>query len=116
MVDRGLLDYDAPVADHWPEFAQNGKAGITVRQVLTHQSGLYHIRRIIDGAERMLDWAHMVRAIEQAAPAHAPGTQTGYHGFTYGFLVGELVQRVSGKRRDAGEGAHGRFQIALHQS
>jgi CubicO group peptidase (beta-lactamase class C family) len=98
MVDRGLLDYDAPVADYWPEFAQNGKAGITVRHVLTHQSGLYHIRRIIDRAERMLDWAHMVRAIEQAAPVHAPGTQTGYHGFTYGFLVGELVQRVSGKR------------------
>jgi CubicO group peptidase (beta-lactamase class C family) len=58
MVDRGLLDYDAPVADYWPEFAQNGKAGITVRHVLAHQSGLYHIRRIIDRAERMLDWAH----------------------------------------------------------
>jgi CubicO group peptidase (beta-lactamase class C family) len=98
MADRGLLDYDTPVARYWPEFAQNGKAGITVRHVLTHRSGLYHIRQIIDRADRMLDWDYMVRAIEQAAPVHAPGTQTGYHGFTYGFLVGELVQRVTKKR------------------
>jgi CubicO group peptidase (beta-lactamase class C family) len=97
MADRGLIDYDAPVADYWPEFAQNGKHGITVRHVLTHQSGLYHVRRMIDRADRMLDWAHMVRAIEQAAPLHAPGTHTGYHGFTYGFLVGELIQRVTAK-------------------
>jgi CubicO group peptidase (beta-lactamase class C family) len=97
MVDRGRLDYEAPVADYWPEFAQNGKAGITVRHVLAHQSGLYHIRQMIDRADRMLDWAYMVRAIERATPLHPPGTRTGYHGLTYGFLVGELIQRVTGK-------------------
>jgi CubicO group peptidase (beta-lactamase class C family) len=97
LVDRGLLDYDARVADYWPEFAKNGKSGITVRHVLAHQSGLYHIRRMVDRADRMLDWRYMVRAIERATPVHPPGARTGYHGFTYGFLVGELVQRVTGQ-------------------
>jgi CubicO group peptidase (beta-lactamase class C family) len=97
MVDRGLLDYDARVADYWPEFGQAGKQGITVRHVLAHQSGLYHIRQMIDRADRMLDWEYMVHAIERATPVHAPGTRTGYHGLTYGYLVGELVQRVTGR-------------------
>jgi CubicO group peptidase (beta-lactamase class C family) len=97
MVDRGLLDYDAAVADYWPEFAQAGKRDITLRQVLAHQSGLYHIRQMIDNAERMLDWDYMVKAIERTAPIHKPGTRTGYHGLTYGFLVGELLRRVTGR-------------------
>ncbi|HXJ34105.1 MAG TPA: serine hydrolase domain-containing protein [Candidatus Eisenbacteria bacterium] len=97
LVDRGLIDYDAPVAAYWPEFAQHGKSAITVRHVLAHQSGLYHIRQMVDRAERMLDWQHMIRAIESATPIHPPGMRTGYHGLTYGFLVGELAQRVGGK-------------------
>lgn len=97
LVDRGLLDYDAPIADYWPEFAQAGKQTITVRDVLTHRSGLYHIRQMVDRAARMLDWDHMMRAIERATPAHEPGMRTGYHGLTYGFLVGGLVERVTGK-------------------
>lgn len=98
MVDRGLLDYDDRVADYWPQFAQAGKGGITIRQVLCHQSGLYHIRQMIDRADRMLDWDYMVGAIEATAPAHPPGERTGYHGLTYGYLVGEIVQRVTGER------------------
>jgi CubicO group peptidase (beta-lactamase class C family) len=97
LVDRGLLDYDDRVAKHWPEFAQNGKARITLRQVLAHQSGLYHIRQMIDHADRMLDWDYMVRAIERAAPIHPPGERTGYHGLTFGFLVGEILQRATGR-------------------
>jgi CubicO group peptidase (beta-lactamase class C family) len=97
MADRGLLDYGDRVADYWPEFAQAGKERITIRQVLAHQSGLYHIRQMVDRADRMLDWDYMIRAIERTAPAHEPGTRTGYHGLTYGYLVGELVQRVTGK-------------------
>jgi CubicO group peptidase (beta-lactamase class C family) len=97
-ADRGLIDYDARVADYWPEFGQVGKEEITVRQVLAHQSGLYHIRQMIDHVDRMLDWEHMIHAIERTLPAHVPGTRTGYHGLTYGFLVGEIVQRVSGKK------------------
>ena len=98
LVDRGLLQYDAPVADYWPEFAYGGKHAITLRHVLAHKSGLYHIRQMVDRAERMLDWDHMIHAIERATPVHPPGMRTGYHGLTYGFLVGELVQRVTGKR------------------
>jgi CubicO group peptidase (beta-lactamase class C family) len=97
MRDRGALDYDDPVAKHWPEFGQAGKERITVRHVLAHQSGLYHIRQMIDDARRMLDWEHMIHAIEKAEPVHEPGARTGYHGLTYGFLVGELLRRVSGR-------------------
>jgi CubicO group peptidase (beta-lactamase class C family) len=98
MADRGLINYDAKVAEYWPEFAQRGKDTITVRQVLTHQAGLYHIRQMIDDAARMRDWGYMVNAIERAEPAHIPGDRTGYHGFTYGFLAGEILQRVTGRR------------------
>jgi CubicO group peptidase (beta-lactamase class C family) len=98
LVDRGLVDYEDPVARYWPEFAQAGKESIRVRHVLAHQSGLYHIRQMIDDAHRMLDWEHMIRAIERTRPTHEPGTRTGYHGLTYGFLVGEIIQRVTGKR------------------
>lgn len=97
LVDRGLLDYDDRVATYWPEFAQAGKASITVRQVLAHQSGLYHIRQMIDHADRMLDWEYMIHAIERATPVHPPGARTGYHGLTYGYLVGEILRRVTGK-------------------
>jgi CubicO group peptidase (beta-lactamase class C family) len=97
LADRNLVDYDAPVATYWPEFAQAGKAGVTVRHVLTHRSGLYHVRQMVDRAERLLDWNFMVRTLERAAPIHTPGEQTGYHGFTYGYLVGEIIQRVTGR-------------------
>ncbi len=97
-ADRGLIDYDAKVADYWPEFAQNGKQDITVRHVLSHQSGLYHIRQMIDHVDRLMDWSHMITAIENIAPAHKPGMRTGYHGLTYGFIIGEIIQRVSGKK------------------
>ena len=97
MADRGLLKYEDRVARYWPEFAQAGKDAITVRHVLAHQSGLYHIRQMIDRAERMLDWEYMIHAIERTAPVHQPGERSGYHGLTYGFLVGEILQRVTGK-------------------
>jgi CubicO group peptidase (beta-lactamase class C family) len=96
LVDRGLLDYDDRVSRFWPEFAQANKQDITVRQVLCHQSGLYHIRQMIDRAEELLDWQRVIRAIERATPIHKPGERTGYHGLTFGFLVGEIVQRVTG--------------------
>jgi CubicO group peptidase (beta-lactamase class C family) len=96
-ADQGRLDYDDRVSKHWPEFAQEGKERITIRQVLAHQSGLYHIRQMIDHADRMLDWEHMIRAIEGTRPIHEPGARTGYHGLTYGFLVGEILRRVHGR-------------------
>jgi len=98
MADRGLIDYDARVADYWPEFARCGKQDITLRQVLTHQAGLYHIRQMVDDASRMRDWGYMIDAIERCEPIHEPGERSGYHGLTYGYLTGEILQRVTGKR------------------
>lgn len=97
LKDRGQLDYDDRVATYWPEFGQAGKQAITIRQVMSHQSGLYHIRQMIDHADRMLDWDHMIGAIERATPIHPPGERTGYHGLTYGFIVGEIARRITGR-------------------
>ncbi len=97
LAERGLIEYDAPVREYWPGFAANGKQGITVRDVLCHEAGLYHVRDMIDRAEQMLDWDAMIAAIEQARPRHAPGAAHGYHAFTYGWLAGEIIQRVTGK-------------------
>jgi CubicO group peptidase (beta-lactamase class C family) len=97
LVDRGLIDYDDPVSRYWPEFARAGKAEITLRHVMCHEAGLYQVRSMVDHARRMLDWDYMVEALGDAIPVHAPGRAHGYHGFTYGWLVGELIQRVTGK-------------------
>ncbi|MEZ5238778.1 MAG: serine hydrolase domain-containing protein [Microthrixaceae bacterium] len=96
LADRGLVDYDAPVAEYWPEFAANGKESVTVRHVLTHSAGLHRIRSIVDSGDRLLDWDYMTTALAAAAPAYEPGTRHGYHALTYGWLVGEIVRRVSG--------------------
>jgi len=97
LADRGEVDYDAPVATYWPEFAQHGKARVTVRHLLTHSAGLHRMRTLVDSAQRMLDWDYMVAALERAEPAYEPGTRHGYHGLTFGWLVGELIRRVSGR-------------------
>ncbi len=97
LADRGLVDYDAPVARYWPEFAQAGKQAITVRDVLSHRAGLFNIRDLIDDARRMLDWEHMVGALAAATPVIVPAGATAYHALTYGYLVGEIIRRVSGR-------------------
>jgi CubicO group peptidase (beta-lactamase class C family) len=97
LVDKGLVDYDEPVSRHWPEFAHSGKEKITIRQVMCHEAGLYDINGMIDHARRMLDWEYMVAALEAAHPIHEPGKAHGYHGLTYGYLIGEIIQRVTGK-------------------
>jgi CubicO group peptidase (beta-lactamase class C family) len=100
LADRGLVEYEAPVAAYWPEFAQAGKETVTVAHLLTHSAGLHRLRTIIDRADRMLDWDHMCAALAAARPAYPPGTQNGYHALTYGWLVGEVVRRVSGRPLD----------------
>ena len=94
-TDRGLLDLDAPIAEHWPEFAQNGKRTITARQVLVHRSGLPGFGRSF-GFEEIHDWDLVIGLLERAAPWYEPGTETYYHSMTYGYLLGEVVHRVSG--------------------
>ena len=96
LADRGDLDYDERVAHYWPEFAQNGKGEITVRQVLSHSAGLHRLGTIIDHGSHILDWDHMTDALARAKPAYEPGTSVGYHALTFGWLVGELVRRISG--------------------
>ncbi len=100
QAEAGLVDYDEPVATYWPEFAQNGKEGVTVRHVLSHSAGLHRLRSVIDDASEMLDWDHMVDALARQPPAYPPGTKTGYHALTYGWLAGEIVRRVSGRALD----------------
>jgi CubicO group peptidase (beta-lactamase class C family) len=97
LVDRGLLDYDDPVVKYWPEFGREGKEHVTIRHLLCHQAGLYRIRDMIDDAARMRDWSYMTDALARSAPAIPPGTASAYHGLTYGWLVGEVIQRVSGR-------------------
>jgi len=97
LKDRGLIRYDERVAKYWPEFAQNGKGEITVRQALSHAAGLYSVRTIVEHADVLLDWDATVHALERAPAAHAPGRFHAYHAVTYGHLIGELVRRVSGK-------------------
>jgi len=96
LADRGLVDYDQPVARYWPEFAQAGKERITVRQLLCHEAGLYPLRSRIDHVDRMLDWTYMTDMLAASAPVHEPGTANGYHALTYGYLVGEIIRRVTG--------------------
>jgi len=97
LIDRGLADYEDPVSEIWPEFGRSGKHEITLRQVLCHEAGLYDIRSMVDRAERMLDWEYMIEALADATPSHRPGAAHGYHAFTYGWLVGEIVRRLTGK-------------------
>ncbi|MEV0593184.1 serine hydrolase domain-containing protein [Nonomuraea cavernae] len=96
LAQRGELDLDAPVAAYWPEFAANGKDRIPVRWLLTHQAGLPTIDHPITPAEAIA-WDPMVAALAAQRPAWEPGTEHGYHGLTYGWLVGEVVRRVTGR-------------------
>jgi CubicO group peptidase (beta-lactamase class C family) len=96
LVDRGLLDYDAPVATYWPEFAGAQKGDITLRHLLTHQAALHDVRSLVDSADALLDWGHMVGLLAEAEPAWQAGKRSGYHAITYGWLVGEVIRRVTG--------------------
>ena len=96
LADRGLLDVEAPVAEYWPEFARAGKEAITVRQLLTHEAGLAGIDEELPDLG-VLDWDHMIGAIERQAPLWTPGEGLGYHAVTYGWLVGEVIRRITGK-------------------
>lgn len=95
--DRGVIDYDAPVARYWPEFAQAGKEAITVRDVLVHRAGLFDIRALIADAREMLDWEAMVAKVAAAPAAVVPQGATAYQALTWGWVIGELIRRVSGK-------------------
>ncbi len=97
LIDRGLVDPDAPVATYWPEFAQNGKEGLLVRHVLDHTAGLpVVLDPLFPGA--IFDCDAIVLALEKQAPIWTPGTVAAYHIHTQGNILGEIVRRVTGKR------------------
>lgn len=96
LIDRGQLDVERPVVDYWPEFGQSGKSQIKVRHLLTHEAGLAGVdEELPDGA--VLDWDHMIGALERQAPMWPPGEAMGYHAITYGWLVGEVIRRIDGR-------------------
>jgi CubicO group peptidase (beta-lactamase class C family) len=98
---RGLLDYEATVSSYWPEFAQNGKADVTVRQLLSHQAGLCKIDEVLDHV-KLADLDGMAEALARQPPAWKPGTRHGYHALTIGWYESELIRRVDPKRRSLG--------------
>ncbi|MEU9190195.1 serine hydrolase domain-containing protein [Streptomyces sp. NPDC048484] len=95
LADRGLLDLDAPVAAYWPEFAAAGKESVLVRHLLSHRAGLAGLREP-HSLEQLFDWELTTKRLAATEPWWEPGTTSGYHALTYGFLVGEVVRRVSG--------------------
>jgi CubicO group peptidase (beta-lactamase class C family) len=97
LAERGLIDLDAPVCAYWPEYADGGKRGVTVRHVLRHRSGApVSTGSILGDARIMTDWDRSVWAAERARPRWPAGEVTAYHILSYGFVLGELVRRVSG--------------------
>jgi CubicO group peptidase (beta-lactamase class C family) len=96
LADRGELDFDAPVARYWPEFAANGKAGVKVSHLMSHSAGLSGWKAPIEKAD-LYDWDKATALLAAQAPYWEPGTACGYHGLTQGYLVGEVVRRITGR-------------------
>ncbi|MEU7145961.1 serine hydrolase domain-containing protein [Nocardia sp. NPDC046473] len=97
LAERGVLDYDAPVVTYWPEFAANGKADITVRDVLNHRAGLQRTRGLLDDPADLLDHDALAAAIAASAPDPMRLRASGYHGLTFGTIVAEIAQRATGR-------------------
>ncbi|MHA6764118.1 serine hydrolase domain-containing protein [Streptacidiphilus sp. PAMC 29251] len=96
LADRGELDLAAPVAAYWPEFAAAGKENVLVRHVLSHTAGLPDLSGPT-AVEELYDWQGVTAGLAAQAPAWEPGTAAGYHALTFGFLVGEIVRRITGR-------------------
>src|SRR5215831_1598438 len=96
LADRGLIDFNAPVAKYWPEFADNGKANIKVSHLMAHSAGLSGWKETIT-KDVLYDWEKATSLLAAQAPFWEPGTAAGYHAMTQGYLVGEVIRRVTGK-------------------
>ncbi|MGH6869243.1 MAG: serine hydrolase domain-containing protein, partial [Methylocella sp.] len=96
LADQGKLDFDAPVAKYWPEFAQAGKGSIPVSYLLNHKAGLAAIKAPLKD-EDLFNWEKVTTELARQEPWWQPGTRHGYHAITFGWLVGEVVRRISGK-------------------
>ena len=96
LVERGLFDYDTPIVELWPEFGAHGKESATVRHALTHTVGVPGIPADTT-PEDLCDWDRMCAAIADSEPWWEPGTETAYHAYPFGYIVGEIVRRATGK-------------------
>ena len=97
LADRGLLDFHAKVTDYWPEYGQNGKEQTEVRHFFSHSAGLPGFDPYLTSAEELYDWQGCIDNLVAQAPWWEPGSQSGYHAITQGFLIGELVRRIDGR-------------------
>ncbi len=96
LADRGQLDFDANVADYWPEFAAAGKGDVKVWHVMDHAAGLSGMDVPVEPAD-LYDWQKITTLLAEQAPWWEPGTATGYHALTQGYLIGEIVRRITGE-------------------
>src|ERR1700730_7322963 len=96
LADQGKLDFEAPVSKYWPEFAAAGKGSIPVAYLLNHKAGLAAVRTPLKH-EDLFDWQKVTTELAQQEPWWMPGAKHGYHAITFGWLVGEVVRRISGK-------------------
>jgi CubicO group peptidase (beta-lactamase class C family) len=109
---RGWLDYDAPVAQYWPEFAQHGKARVTVRQLLGHEAGLVLLDEQLT-IDKLRDLDYMARLLARQKPAWPPGTRHGYHTITLGLYMQELIRHADPARRSLGHFFHDEIAVPL---
>ncbi len=96
LVERGLFDYDTPIVELWPEFGDHGKEHATVRHALTHTVGVPGLGPDTT-PEDLCDWQKMCAGIADTVPWWEPGTKTAYHAWTFGYIIGEIVRRATGK-------------------
>ena len=96
LIDKGLIDVEAPVSNYWPEFAQSTKEDVLVKHLLSHSAGLPGFDEQISD-EALYDWNHIINLLAAQKPWWKPGTRIGYHMITFGYLLGELVRRITGK-------------------
>lgn len=97
LADRGQLDFHAKVVDYWPEFGQNGKKNTEVRHFMSHSAGVPGFDPAPESVKNIYDWDWCVDNLAKQAPWWEPGTQSGYHAITQGYLIGELVRRIAGR-------------------
>lgn len=118
LADRGAIEFDAPVARYWPEFARNGKDGVLVRHVMSHSAGLAGFDTPVT-VEELYDWEGICARLAGQAPWWEPGTASGYHAITQGYLQGEILRRVDGRslgtffREEVAEPLGADFHIGL---
>src|SRR4029453_7159330 len=97
LVDRGELDVNAPVSHYWPEFSQNGKDDVLVRHLMSHTSGGSGWEQPVV-QDDLYDWDKSTSMLAAQAPWWEPGAGSGYHGMTFGHLIGEVIRRITGQR------------------